>query len=79
MENKGIVPFLNEKVIYQARHERVNARYGVLFRLLMGVSRVQARTLMFHVIPKQERVGTIGDGVKPGSPPAAGLGGANVQ
>ena len=79
VENKGIVPFLNERVIYQARHERVNARYGVLFRLLMGVSRVQARSLILHVIPKQERVGTIGDGVKPGNPPAVGLGGANVQ
>ena len=45
----------------------------------MGVSRVQARTLMLYVILKQERVGTIGDGVKPGSPPAVGLGGANVQ
>ena len=52
---------------------------GGVVRLLMGVSRVQARSLMLHVIPKQERVGTIGDGVKPGSPPAVGLGGANVQ
>ena len=53
--------------------------WGVLFRLLMGVSRVQARTLMLHLIPKQERVGIIGDGVKSGSPPAVGLGGVNVQ
>ena len=45
----------------------------------MGVECVQAHTLMFHVIPKQERAGTIGDGVKPGSLPAVGLGGANVQ
>ena len=51
----------------------------MLLRLLMGVSRVQARTLMLHVIPKQERVGTIGDGVKPGYPSLMGLGGANVQ
>ena len=57
----------------------MNVRYGVLFRLLMGVSQVQARTLMFHFIPKQERVGTIGDGVKPGYPSLMGLGGANVQ
>ena len=28
---------------------------------------------------KQEHVGPIGDGVKQGSPPAVGLGGANVQ
>ena len=70
---------MNERVVGQARPQSVNVRYGVLFRLLMGVSQVQARTLMLHVTPKQERVGTIGDGVKPGSPPAVGLGGANVQ
>ena len=49
-----------------------------MFRLLMGVSQVQARTLMLHVIPKQERVGTIGDGVKQGYP-LVGFGCANVQ
>ena len=45
----------------------------------MSVECVQAHMLMLHVIPKQERAGTIGDGVKSGSPPAVGLGGANVQ
>ena len=45
----------------------------------MGVECVQVHTLMFHVIPKQERIETNGDGVKPGYPPTAGLGGANVQ
>ena len=64
----------------QVRVEQVSVEnWGVLFRLLMGVSRVQARTLMLHVIPKQKRIGTIGDGVKPGYPPTVGLGGANVQ
>ena len=45
----------------------------------MGVECVQARTLILHVIPKQKRVGIIGDGVKPGYPSLMGLGGANVQ
>ena len=45
----------------------------------MGVECVQAHTLMLHVIQKQRRVGTIGDGVKPEYPSLMGLGGANVQ
>ena len=52
VENKGLVPFLNERVIYQAHPQSVNVRYGVLFRLLMAVSWVQARTLMLYVMPK---------------------------
>ena len=64
-----------------------------MFRLLMSISRVQARTLMLHVIPKQERVGTIGDGINRGPRakildfrlglhpgyPLVGFGCANVQ
>ena len=81
-------------VVGQARPERGHVGHGALFRLRMGVECVQAHTLMFHVIPKQERVGTIGDGVNrgprakildfrlglhPGYPSLMGLGGANVQ
>ena len=62
----------------QARPERGHVGHGALFRLRMGVKSVQARTLMLHVIRKQERVGTIGDGVKQGHP-LVGFGCANVQ
>ena len=62
-----------------ARGKIGHVKHGVLFRLRMSVECVQAHTLMLHVIPKQERVGTIGDGVKPGYPSLMGLGGANVQ
>ena len=79
LAERRVVPSSNERVVGQARPERGHVGHGALFRLRMGVECVQAHTLMFHVIPKQERVGTIGDGVKPGSPPAVGLGGANVQ
>ena len=80
MENKGIVPFLNERGINQARSERVSVgNWGMLFRLLMGVSRVQARTLMLHVIRKTgTRWDNRGRG-KSGAPSLMGLGGANVQ
>ena len=75
-----VIPSSNEKIINLVRPERVLVGYGdIQFFLQMSVECVQARTPMLHVIPAQERVGTIGDGVKPGSPPAVGLGGANVQ
>ena len=45
----------------------------------MSVECVQAHRLMLYVTLKKERVGTIGDGVKPGYPSLMGLGGANVQ
>ena len=52
VENKGIVPFLNEKVIYQARPERghVGNRGIVPSSNERVVS--QARTLILYVIPK---------------------------
>ena len=79
LAERRVIPSSNEKIINLVRPERGHVRHGVLFRLRMCVERVQARTLILHVIPKQERAGTIGDGVKPGYPSLMGLGGANVQ
>ena len=73
MAERRVIPSSNEKIINLVRPERVLVGYGdIQFFLQMSVECVQAHTLMLHVIPKQERVGTIGDGVKPGVPTYGG-------
>ena len=46
------IPPSNERVVGQALTISEREEKSILFRLLMGVSQVQARTLMLHVIRK---------------------------